>query len=61
MDDPTTVATGVDEGGLVKEFFQLIMPKLYAQACVPMETEGQQWYWFAAPTEERLKVAYQWS
>eukprot|EP00730_Choanoeca_flexa_P001559 TRINITY_DN10688_c0_g2_i2.p1 TRINITY_DN10688_c0_g2~~TRINITY_DN10688_c0_g2_i2.p1 ORF type:complete len:623 (+),score=131.76 TRINITY_DN10688_c0_g2_i2:77-1870(+) len=47
---------GVDEGGLVKEFFQLLMPKIYARACVPMDADGHRWHWFAAPTEERLQL-----
>ncbi|EGD77865.1 ITCH protein [Salpingoeca rosetta] len=47
---------GVDEGGLVKEYFQLILPKIISRAFRPLARDGVRWFWFSTPTAERLKA-----
>ena len=38
----------------MKEYFQLILPKILSRAFKPLERDGHRWFWFSSPTEGRL-------
>jgi hypothetical protein len=47
---------GVDQGGLLKEFFQLILPLMYQRYFEPLSSEIGDWLWFSQPSPERIRA-----